>query len=155
MWVHLLQWEYCRETGGGGKTSPRGSPSLGRGPEGESLYCHYRVRKKPVTLSADAVCCRPRVQTQCAGTGSAVQKAMSPSGVMWQGAHHGSLQQERRRAHSTRASLWDGGTDEQQALPRAWPLSPSTVSPEHAGLPVGCWSHSQGKGVWSMCFVSV
>lgn len=88
------------------------------------------------------------LQAQCAGTSSAVQEEMSPSGVMWQGAHHGSLQQERRRAHSTRASLWDGGTDEPQALPRAWQLSPSTVSLEHAGLPLlDAGSTARGKGL--------
>ena len=56
-----------------GKTSPGGSPSLGRGPglEGKSWCCCCRVRKKPVTLPADGSalptqCRRPDMQGQTA-----------------------------------------------------------------------------------------
>lgn len=126
-----------------GKTSPRGSLTLERGPglEGKFWWWCCRVRKKPVTLSADGsalptLCHRPDVQGQTA----LCRRRRRPWECCGRELTHRSPQQERRRACSTRASLRAGGTDSQQAQAKAWPLAgnpPGHPAPAQQGCP--CW----------------
>jgi len=127
-----------------GKTSSRGSLSLGGGPglEGKSWCCCFRVRKKPVTLSADGSTLR--TLTRCAGTDSTAWEETSPSAVMWQGAHpsQGAAGEEEGTQHACIPPRWRDNQPASRLSPKhgPWQAILLDTQPQHgvSGAQQGC-----------------